>query len=115
MHAVLSALIAGVASTFRSRAAMQLEILVLRHQLAVYHRSVKRPRLRPGDRVHWAWVARIWSGWRDSLFIVQPKTVIAWQRRRFRRHWKKLCQPGRPAVARGVRDLIRRMSGANPL
>jgi len=50
--------------------------------------------------------------------IVQPKTVIAWRRRKFRDHWTKLIRSGkqgRPAVAREVRDLIRRMSSANPL
>ena len=106
------------ANAFRSRAALQMEILLLRHQLAVYQRSAKRPRLRPGDRILWSSIARFWSGWRDALVIVQPRTVIAWQRRRFRDHWRRLCQsgkPGRPAIAKEVRDLIRRMSSANPL
>jgi hypothetical protein len=50
--------------------------------------------------------------------IVQPKTVIAWRRRKFREHWARLTRsgkPGRPAMAKEVRDLIRRMSSANPL
>jgi transposase InsO family protein len=50
--------------------------------------------------------------------FVQPKTVIAWRRRKFREHWRKLIwsgKPGRPSVSREVRDLIRRMSSANPL
>jgi hypothetical protein len=50
--------------------------------------------------------------------IVQPKTVIAWRRRKFREHWTKLTRSGkqgRPPVAKEVRDLIRRMSSANPL
>jgi len=97
---------------------MQLEILALRHQLAVCRRSVKRPRLKPADRILWSWLARLWPGWRDALVIVQPRTVIAWQRRRFRDHWARLCRtgkPGRPQVAREVRVLIRRLSAANPL
>jgi transposase InsO family protein len=55
---------------------------------------------------------------REALVIVQPRTVIAWQRRRFRDHWTRLCRsgkPGRPAVAKQVRILIRRLSSANPL
>jgi len=118
MHAVLPALIAWIASTFRSRAAMQVEILALRHQLAIYKQAQTRPRLRPGDRILWSWLARFWSGWQDGLIIVQPATVIAWQRRRFRDHWRKLSRsgkPGRPTVPKDVRDLIRRMSTANPL
>ena len=50
--------------------------------------------------------------------IVQPRTVIAWQQRRFRNHWTRLCRsgkPGRPPVAKEVRVLIRRLSAASPL
>jgi hypothetical protein len=97
---------------------MQAEILALRDQLGIYQRTAKRPRIRPTDRVFWPWLSRIWSAWRNSLVIVQPETVVAWRRRRFREHWRRLSRsgrPGRPAVAREVRDLIRRMSSANPL
>ena len=103
---------------FRSRASMQAEILALRHQLGIYRRTTKRLRIRPADRIFWSWFSRLWSGWRDSLAIVQPKTVIAWRRRKFREHWRRLIRsgrPGRPAIAREVRDLIRKMSSANPL
>ena len=102
----------------RSRASMQAEILALRHQLGIYQRTTKRLRIQPADRVFWSWLSRIWSGWHDSLVIVQPETVIAWRRRKFREHWRKLIRsgkPGRPPVAREVRDLIRRMSSANSL
>ena len=49
--------------------------------------------------------------------FVQPSTVIAWHRRRFRDHWAKLSRktPGRPALAKELPDLIRKMSCANPL
>jgi len=59
----------------------------------------------------------MWLGWRDVLVFVQPSTVIAWQRRRFRDHWARLFRraPGRPAVDKPLRDLIRQMSSANPL
>jgi putative transposase len=107
-----------LAAVFRSRADLQLENLALRHQLAVLRRGSKRPRLRPSDRIFWAWLSRSWSGWRDALVIVRPETVIAWRRRKFREYWTKLSRsgkPGRPATPRDVRDLIRRMSLANPL
>jgi putative transposase len=51
------------------------------------------------------------------LAFVQPRTVIAWQRKRFRAHWRRLSQggtAGRPALAKEVRDLIRQMWQANP-
>ena len=70
------------------------------------------------DRVFWSWLSWLWSGWQDVLAFVQPRTVIAWQRKRFRDHWRRLSQqgqPGRPAVANELRDLIRDMSRANPM
>ena len=91
--------------------------LALRHQLAVYKQSVYRPRLRPSDRVFWAWLARLWPGWHAALAFVQPRTVIAWQRKRCRDYWRHLSQqgtPGRPALTKEVRDLIRVSGQANP-
>jgi hypothetical protein len=96
---------------------VRLENLVLRYQLAIYKQMVARPRLRPTDRLFWVWLARLWPGWRDALAFVQPRTVIAWQRQRFRDHWRHLSQrdqPGRPALAKEMRDLIRTMWQANP-
>jgi putative transposase len=118
MTPILQALGAYVKSLFRSRLAMQVEILALRHQLGAYQRTSARPRLRPGDRILWAWLSRAWSVWRKALVFVKPETVIAWRRRRFRDYWRRLSRsgkPGRPAVAREIRDLIRRVSAANPL
>jgi hypothetical protein len=54
MRAVLSAVLATVATLFRSHLALRLEILAPRHQLAIYQRTVKRPRIRPADRVFWS-------------------------------------------------------------
>jgi putative transposase len=117
MPPVVCALLAFLAAYFRSRCSMQLEILALRHQLAVYRQSVPRPRIQSMDRLLWSWLARVWSGWQDALALVQPRTVVACQQKRFREHWQRLSQgskPGRPAVAKEVRELIREMSRANP-
>jgi hypothetical protein len=84
MPPTFSALLAFVAALFRSRAPLYLEHLALRHQLAVYQQTIARPRLRPTDRLFWAWLSRVWPGWQDALAFVQPCTVIAWQRKRFR-------------------------------
>jgi transposase InsO family protein len=91
-------------------------VLALRHQLAVYQRRHARAHPQVVDRLLWAWLSKLWAGWRDVLVFVQTSTVIAWQRRRFRDHWARLSHgaPGRPAVAEIVRDLIREMSRANP-
>jgi putative transposase len=101
----------------KSRAALQLENVALRHQITVLQRSVKRPRLNACDRHVWIWLSRIWSDWRSCLIIVKPETVIGWHRNAFRRFrtWKiRRGKRGRPAVSRDTRDLIRRMSRENP-
>ena len=69
---------------------LALENLALRQQLAVYKRMMTRPRLRRTDRLFWVGLARIWAGWRQSLVIVTPDTVLRWQRRRFREYWTRL-------------------------
>jgi putative transposase len=117
MAPVVSAVLVLLVSLFQSRRSLHLKILALEHQVAVYQRSVPRPRIQTTDRLLWAWLARLWAGWRGALHFVQPCTVLAWQRKRFCDHWRRLSQqgkPGRPAVAREVRDLIRAMSQANP-
>jgi putative transposase len=65
----------------------------------------------------WAWLARAWCGWRSTVYIVKPETVVVWHRRGFRLFWtwKSRHRAGRPAVPHDVRALIRDMSTANPL
>lgn len=118
MLPIFSALLAYLASRFFPDKSLHLKVLALEHQLAVYKRSVRRPRLHPSDRLFWAWISRHWSGWQEALVFVQPATVIAWQRKRFREHWSWLSRrgrTGRPPISKEVRDLIRRMSQANPM
>ena len=75
MPPVIAALLAFMTALFRSRASLHLEHLALRHQLAVYQRLGPRPHLRATDRLFWAWLSRLWPGWRDALTFVQPRTV----------------------------------------
>jgi hypothetical protein len=114
----LHVLVTAASATCKSRAALHLENLALRHQLGVLHRSVKRPKLAPPDRLLWAWLSTFWNDWRSALVIVQPETVIAWHRKGFRLFWTwkiRRGQPGRPTVAKDVRELVRRLSRENPL
>src|SRR5262245_5237468 len=97
MPPVVSALLAFVASLLRSQAALRLEHLALRHQLAVDTQTVHRPRLRPTDRLFWVWLSRLWPGWQHALAFVQPRTVIVWQKKRCRNYWRRLSQSGSPA------------------
>jgi transposase InsO family protein len=114
---VSAVLLTCVPTLFRARATPYLENLALRHQLAVYQQTVRRPRLRPTDRLFWVCLSRLWSGWQGALMFVQPRTVIAWQRKRFRTHWCRLSQRdrlGRPLIAKEVRTLIQDMWRSNP-
>ena len=111
------ALLAFATSFFRSRVSLQLEILVLRHQLMLDHRSIRRPYVRPGDRILWSWLARHWARWRGVLVFVQPATVLAWQRTHFHEHWTRLSRtkrPGRPTISQEFRELIPKVSAAHP-
>src|SRR5256714_2326121 len=95
-----------------------LENLALRHQLAVYKRTVSRPKVCRTDRLFWVALSRVWADWRQALVIVSPNAVLRWQRRRFREHWTKLsARPlaGRPPVNAEIEALVTRMAAANPL
>ena len=116
MTPIIRALLAFAVNPVRSRVSVQLEVLALRHQLTLSHRSIRRPQVRPGDRILWSWLARHWARWRDVLVFVQPATVIAWQRKRVREHWARRSrrEPGRPTVSKDLRELSRDISAANP-
>jgi hypothetical protein len=117
MPPIVSILLAPLFTWFQLRLSMQMELMALRHQVAVYKQSVSRPKLWPSDRLLRAWLSRLWPGWQQALKFVQPRTVIAWQKKRFRDYWRRLSQsgkPGRPAIAKEVRELIQDMWRANP-
>ena len=97
------------------RAAIAAENLALRQQLAVFQRSIKRPKLRKRDRIFWVWLSRLWTGWQSALAIVQPATVIRWHRQGFRLYWRRKSRQkgGRPTIDPELRALIRRMSQEN--
>ena len=118
MSSLFVAFFALTASTFRTRAALQAEILALRQQLGVFQKNgPRRLRLHRCDPLLWVLLYRFWSGWRRCLAMVQPDTVIRWHRKAFAWHWTRKSRrlPGRPEVAANIRDLVRRMSQANPL
>src|SRR5277367_4705663 len=116
MLTILSAMISLVSFRFRRRASLELEVLALRHQLAVLHRQRPgRAWLRRGDRLLWCWLYRVWPGCLKVMVLVKLATVLQWHRQGFRLFWRWRSRFGRPSVEREIRDLIRRMSSANPL
>ena len=66
-----------VRTLFTTHTALAAENLVLRQQLIVLRRSVKRPKLRDRDRLFWIVVCRLWKDWRSSLHMVQPAVLSA--------------------------------------
>jgi putative transposase len=114
LFTLLFSFLSTLRSCFQTRAALQLEILALRHQINVLRRSQRgRVRLTEVDRLLWPWLLQLWSSWRSALIIVKPETVMAWHRRGFRLYGtgkSRQGKPGRPEVSREVRHLIRKMS-----
>ena len=99
----------------RSEAANEVEILVLRHELAVLRRQVGRPNCRPADRVFLAALARMLPRDRWGSVFVRPETIRRWHRSLIARRWTyPQRRPGRPATDAGVRALIVRMARENP-
>ena len=108
----------AIAGLFRSRTALQAEILVLRHQLNILRRrSPKRVVLGNIDRLVFCGLYRWSPTVLDALKILQPETVIRWHRAGFRAywHWRSRRRGGRPRIPADIRHLIREMSVANPL
>lgn len=107
-----------LADLFRSRAALQAELLVLQQQIIVLRRG--KPTRLPfiaTDKLMLAWLCWLFPNVRAALAIVRPETVVRWHRAGFRAYWgwKSNRRPGRPVVPAEIRQLIREMSIANPL
>lgn len=84
------------------------ELLVLRHEVKVLQRQVKRPRLNPVDRVLLAAASRAMTRSVWSSFVVSSETLLRWQRERVRKKWtyRRTGHPGPPPIEPDVRDLI---------
>src|SRR3989454_8632402 len=115
LYVVLRRLLELLALRRRGEAQKDIEIVVLRHQLAVLRRQVKRPVFRPADRAFLAAASRVLTGERWHAFLVRPETLLRWHRRVVARKWTRPHRPpGRPALDPEVRDLILRLARENP-
>ena len=100
---------------FRPMRSVQAENLFLRRQLALYKEHGIHPRrIDAATRISLAILARLFE-WRDALFVVQPKTMIRWQRAGWRLFWRWKCRSGRPRIPIELRSLICRMARENPV
>ncbi|MGO8869891.1 MAG: helix-turn-helix domain-containing protein [Acidimicrobiales bacterium] len=93
---------------------LAIEVVMLRHDVAVLRRQVARPAVRPPDRALPAGLSRLASRAKVTWFSVQPDTLLRWHRELVRRKWTYLKAPGRPAIPGGTVQLVVRLARENP-
>jgi hypothetical protein len=115
MVEVFLTVVARIRATLNARRDLILEMVALRHQLGVLARSDRR--FRPGDRLFWLCLRRLWHRWKEALVLVEPVTVSRWHRQDFARCWRRRSRrrAGRPRIDSEVQSLIRRMAAENLL
>lgn len=112
---ILGQLLQLIVLGMRGERVKDVEILVLRHQVAVLRRQVKRLDLGPVDRAVLSALARLLPrpGW--ATFRVAPATLLCWHRNLIARRWTyPRCRPGRPPVQAEIRALVLRLAKENP-
>ena len=95
----------------RPRRSKELVILVLRHELTLLRRQGARPKLTRADRALLAALSRslAWPSW--TLFSIKPETLLRWHRQLVARRWTYSHRtPGRPQLARSLRERILRLA-----
>lgn len=98
----------------RGERSKELEILVLRHELSILRRQVRRPQFTPGDRLLLAALSRVLPRRSRRAFLVRSETLLRWHRRLVAKHWTyPRRSPGRPPIDDQVRELIVRLAREN--
>jgi putative transposase len=114
VYLVVCRLFAFLVLLARRDRSKELEILVLRHELAILRRQVGRPRFEPHDRLVLAALSRVAPRRSWSAFPVRPETLLRWHRCLVARRWTyPHRRPGRPPLKREVRELIVRLAREN--
>jgi putative transposase len=99
----------------RPRRSKELEILVLRHELAILRRRASRPKLTRADRALLASLSRSLARPAWTVFSIKPETLLRWHRQLIARRWTYTHRtPGRPPLERSLRELILRLADENP-
>jgi putative transposase len=110
---ILRRLLEFAVLALRSEEAKEIEILVLRHQLHVLSRQVKRPVLRPHDRALLAAASRVLPRGRWASLFVRPETILRWHRALVARRWTYPRRTGRPPKPTEIRRLVVRLAKEN--
>jgi putative transposase len=113
-YMVVRRLLELVALHFQSNNFKELEIVVLRHELAVLRRRTRRPAMTWTDRFFLAAASRLLPRGRWPAFIVTPATLLRWHRRLVATRWTPRGRTGRPPIRREIRELVLRMARENP-
>ena len=114
IYFVFSKLMSWIVLRSRSDATKEIEILVLRHQLAVLRRRTPRPRIGWPDRAVLAALTRLLPTRRRCGLLVTTSTILRWHRRLIARHWTtQPARSGRPAIPAGLRALVVRLATEN--
>jgi len=115
VYLLLRQILQMLAQLARDGGAKDVELLVLRHQVAVLLRQVHRPELQPADRMMLAALSRLLPRQRWAAFFITPATLLRWHRQLIARHWTyPHTRPGRPPVDREIRELVLRLAAENP-
>jgi len=117
VYAVASRLLSLIVVRGRGEASKDVELVLLRHEIAVLRRQIPRPRLAPADRLIMAVLARHLPGTLRQFRIVSPGTLLRWHRELLARKWTYPHQPpslGRPPTRASVRALVLRFAQENP-
>jgi hypothetical protein len=84
--------IGAITDLNRSRVDLLVENALLRQQLIVLRRQIKRPQLTNGDRIRLVLLARFSKYWHQAIHIIQPDTLLRWHRDLFRLYWRHISR-----------------------
>ena len=114
LYLLMARLFGWLALLARNDTSKDVEILVLRHEIAVLRRQVARPKSDWADRDVFAALTRLLPRHLRLHRIVAPGTLLAWHRRLIKNKWTYPNTSGRPPVREEIRQLVQRLARQNP-
>jgi len=113
IYLAFAQLVQWAALMARDSAAKDVELLMLRHEVAVLRRQVSRPRVDAADRAVLAGLARLLPRRLREALFVRPATLLRWHRDLVRRRWTYPSRRGRPSVSAEIASLVLRLAKEN--